>query len=171
VLRRVRLEDAGLGLDHLSERPVRDALAVGKGSTLSPTRQSVFRVQPLEQLPHEPRLADPGDTDQRHELRLAVASNARERVQEHVELVHASNQRRPTDLPHVRAEPRSRLQRLPGADGLGLPFRGDRDLLAVLDRPLGRVERRLVDEDAVLGGGALEPRGSVDHVAGGHALP
>ena len=70
----------------------------------------------------------------------------------------------------VDAEARPRLQRLPDRDRLLFSFCRDRLGLAVLDRVPRRPVGALADEDPVHGGGALQPRGRVDDVAGGHPL-
>src|SRR4051794_7531254 len=76
----VRLQDGGLRLDHLGERPVADALAVWQRSALAPVRQLPTAVDRLEQLPDEPALADAGDTDDRQQLRGALLANALQRA-------------------------------------------------------------------------------------------
>ena len=46
-----------------------------------------------EQLPDLARLADPGRPHQRHDLRLAAGHGAAERVDQHLRLVRAADQR------------------------------------------------------------------------------
>jgi hypothetical protein len=166
----VGLEDAGLGLDHLSERPEGDALAVRERPPLPPARQARHRIDALEQLPHEARFADSGNADERHELRLPLASRPRERVHEHVQLLLASHERGPPDLAHVCSEPRPRLNRLPHGNRVLLSFRVDRLRVPVVDRAGRRTIRGRVDENPVLGRSGLDAGGGVHDVARGHPL-
>ena len=65
----VGLEDPRLRLHHLRQRPVADALAVGKRPSLPPVRQLPAALDRLEQLAGETALADPRHADQSDELR------------------------------------------------------------------------------------------------------
>ena len=60
----VRLGQPGPLPDHLSERPERDALAVGGRSSLVPVDVLDDAVDVLVELPAEAGLADPGDPDE-----------------------------------------------------------------------------------------------------------
>ena len=71
----------------------------------------------------------------------------------------------------VHAEARARRRRFPDRDRLPLAFRVDRSGVAVIDHPPCRAVGRLVGEDPVHGGGALQAGSSVDDVPGGHGLP
>ena len=97
----------------------------------------------------------------------ARASAAGERV----ELVLPSDERRGGAVLDVHAvaahAARATSQ---DRDRLGLALRLDRLGVFELDRALGGAVGRLVDEDAVGGGGGLQAGGGVDDVAGGHAL-
>ena len=67
--RAVELEDAGLGLEHLPERPEADALPVGQAVALAPGDQLGLGVHERAELPDQPALAHPGlagDGDQPH---------------------------------------------------------------------------------------------------------
>ena len=64
----VRLENAGLRLCHLAQRPVADPIAVGEAAALTPDDDVRVLVDDREQLGHDPALADPGDADERDEL-------------------------------------------------------------------------------------------------------
>src|SRR5206468_9118501 len=72
----VRLEDAGLRLHHLRERPVADALAVRQRPALPPVRHHAAAFDRLEQLADEPALADPGNPDERHQPGRALLARA-----------------------------------------------------------------------------------------------
>ena len=71
-LGRLLLEDPRPHPHHLGERPVRDALAVGEAAAAVPPDVVGEPVDVLLELPGEARLADPGDADDRDELRLAL---------------------------------------------------------------------------------------------------
>ena len=76
---RVGLEDPGLRLHDLAERPERDALAVGNATPLAPADQLALVLCVPEELADEPRLADAGDADEGDELRRVLLLHAPER--------------------------------------------------------------------------------------------
>ena len=157
-------------LHDLAERPVRDAVAVGKAAALAPGDQLVVLVHHTAELGHEAALADPGDADERHELRRAVATRTPKRVDEQVELVVAPDERRTGGGTQVDAEPRPRLDRLPDGNGLRLALCLDGLRLAVDDLALGRAVRLLADEDPVDRRCRLKASSRVHHVARDHPL-
>ena len=167
---RVRLEDAGVRLHHLAERPEADALAVGERAALPPVDELGVPLDRLEELVDEPALADARLPDEGHELCGAPASHALEGIEERVELTAAPDERRPHPARDVDADAAARLDRLPRVDRLGLALRLHGLGLAVVDRVAGRAPRRLADEDAVDRRVRLEPRSGVDDVARDHAL-
>ena len=66
------LEDSGLRLDHLAERPEGHAFAVRKRAAVAPEHEAeLARLDRLEELEDEPALADPRDADEREELRTS----------------------------------------------------------------------------------------------------
>ena len=65
----VAFEDAGLRLDHLAERPERDALSVGEAAPVAPVDQLGMPLDRMEELEHQPALPDPGHADEGDELR------------------------------------------------------------------------------------------------------
>ena len=92
------LEDSGLRLDDLPERPERDAFAVRKRAAVAPVDEpELSRLDRLEELEDQPALADPGDADERQELRRALARDADERLAEKVELPLAADEEAPPD--------------------------------------------------------------------------
>jgi hypothetical protein len=91
---RVGLHDPRLRLHDLGQRPEADALAVGQRAALAPRREVGLRVHALEELVDEPRLADPGHADERHELQLPLRARPLERVAQLVELALPPDQRR-----------------------------------------------------------------------------
>ena len=124
----------------------------------------------MEQLGEQPALADSGDADERHELRRSLADRPLESCGEQLDLAVAADERRSRTARHIDAETRARLERLPRGDRFRLPFRHDGLDYPVRNRPFRGSERLLADEDAVDRGRRLQPRGSVDDVAGRHAF-
>jgi hypothetical protein len=168
LLRRVALGDAGLGLDHLAERPERDPVAVGEAAPVPPADQLRVLLDAPEELEDEAALADPGHADDRHELRRALLPGAREGPGEQVDLALPADEPR---LVHpLDRHARTRLESLPDRDRLGLPLCLDRLALLVHDRVPRRVVGPPADEDAVHGRRRLEPGRRVDHVARRHRL-
>ena len=142
----VALEDAGLRLDHLAERPEGDAVAVGQAAALPPGDQVRRALDRLEELEHEPALADPRHADERDELRRALVRHAgRARPRAARPRARATDERC-APLHAVDADPRARLRRASQAGtGSALPFAVDR--LAVAGsrsraRSRGRSARR-----------------------------
>ncbi len=78
---------------HLGERPVGDAFAVGRGSGRGASRRPPQARRCTCRTPSEPRLADPGDADDRDEMRLA----ARRRSAWKSSLIERSSRSRPTN--------------------------------------------------------------------------
>ena len=87
---RVVVRDPGRDLDHLGERPVGDALAVGQAAAGEDRRALDAR----EELAREPALADAGLAVDREQVRAPVADGALERVLEQLELGLAADERR-----------------------------------------------------------------------------
>ena len=167
---RVGLEDSGLSLDHLAERPERDALAIGKAAALAPVNELFIGLHYLEELVDEAGFPDPRDADQRDELRLALVHNSMERSREELALAFAPYERRPALLRHVDAEAGTRCNRFPHGHGLLLSLGLDRLVRYVLDDAVGGAVRLLADEHAVDGCGRLQSGGRVEHVACRHAF-
>ena len=171
-LRGVGLEDARLRLDHLRQRPEGDAFAVRQRAALAPEDEPVrIRVDRLRELPDQPALADARHADEGDELRRPLPLDAREGLEERVELLARARRAAPRRAGATSTPKRARAaDRLPHRDRLRLPLRLDRLAVAVLDRPLGRAVGRLADEDAVHRRGRLQTGGRVDDVARDHAL-
>ena len=169
LLGRVGLEDPGVRLRHLGQRPVGDPLPVGQRAALAPVDQLRLGVYHLRELVDEAALADPGHADEGHELRRAFFSRTREGVPQQVELAPTADERR-TGLHDVDAEPGPGFLRLPHGHRLSLPLRGHGLRLRVADHVAGRAIGRLVDEDPVHRRRVLQPGRGVDDVARGHPL-
>ena len=78
----VGLEDPGVRLDDLAQRPEADPLAVGERTALPPGDDLLLGIGDLEQLRHETALADAGNTDERDELRRLLGACPGQRVGE-----------------------------------------------------------------------------------------
>jgi hypothetical protein len=166
----VRLEDPCLCFHDLAQRPVREAVAVRGRAGLAPPDEPRAEVDAPEELRHQPALADPRLADDRDELRPVSIHDPLEGVLERGELPGPPDERFFRDLREVCAQPGKRRERLPHDDRLRLPPCSDRLGGSVADRPARREVGRLVDQDRVDRGGALEPRGGVHDVPPGHAF-
>ena len=91
LLERIVVRDAGRGLDHLGERPVRHAFPVGKTAS----REDACALESVEKLAREPTLAHARLAVDREEMRAAVAGDAREGVLEKLELCVPADERGP----------------------------------------------------------------------------
>ena len=131
VLGRVLLAQAELLSQHVGERAVGHAAAVGEAAT-EPKRGP--GRQPLPELADEARLAHARLTHDRGEPRAAFRLRAREHVLEPLELAPATHepcfQAVAAAWPPRRAHP----PELPADDAAFLPFRLDRPRLAELER-------------------------------------
>ena len=125
--RRVGVEDAGLRLHHLPERPVRDALAVREAATLPPGEQIGIVVDDTRTAPRSSRLFPiPGTPIS---VTSCGARSARTRASACVTtstLVRAADERVRASLLDVDAEARARADDLPDAKRVGLSLGGDR---------------------------------------------
>ena len=92
-IERIVVGDVGRALDHLGERPVRDALAVRKAAP----REDRRALERREKLVRETGLADSRLAVDGEEMSAPVAHRASEGVLEQLELVLASDQRRDRD--------------------------------------------------------------------------
>ena len=160
---RVRVEDAGLGLDHVGQGRERHTFAVRMRAALAPVDQVRVGVDPCVQLSDEPALADARHADDGHELRRPLLARAVERVEELVELAAPADERgrRPGELD---VDSGARLERLPDDDRLRLALDLDGIELAIVDRVRRHPVGRLANENAVHRRRGLQPRRRVDDV-------
>src|SRR5437867_1181877 len=100
------LGDARPHPDHVGQGPVGHSLAVGKAAAPVVVRDLGQAVEVLEDLPGKPRLADPGDPDNRDQVRSALVPAAVEEVLDEPQFAVAPDERRLEAL---------RLQRAAGA--------------------------------------------------------
>src|SRR4029079_18107892 len=89
LLERIVVGDAGGSLHHLSERPVRNALAIGQRAPHEHPRS----FDAVEELAREPALSDARFAVDGEEVRAAVPQAAVERVREEFELRLSSDER------------------------------------------------------------------------------
>jgi hypothetical protein len=84
LLRPIVLEDAGVGLHDLAERPERDALAVRKAAPLPPVDEVGKVVDESLELPDEPALADSRLADDGDELHGCISLHPAEEISQQV---------------------------------------------------------------------------------------
>ena len=171
LVRRVALENAGLRLRHLAQRPEADPVAVGEAATLPPGDQLRCCSDDLQQLGHEAALADPGHADERDELRFTLLPRTSEGVAQNIDLSLSADEGRERRQLDIAAEARPGRDCLPDDHGLRLALRVDRRRLAVLDQVRRGAIGCLTDQDAVDGRRRLDPGCGVDHVSRNHPLP
>src|SRR5512132_3812366 len=75
ALLRLALEYSSVSLEDLAEGP-ESAFTVGKTPALSPIDEVRLGLHRCEELVHEPALPDPGNTDERQQLRSILASHS-----------------------------------------------------------------------------------------------
>ena len=160
---RVVVDDPGRALDHLGQRPVGDALAVGQAAA----REHGRALERLAELAREPALADPGLAVDREEVRAAVAEGAvvgvlpaaRARSRGPTSGACCACGREPLGRSSpARARPRSARSR---------PFSSTGPTSSTSTRPERQPVRGRADQELPGLGGLLEPRGDVDGLAGG----
>src|SRR5204863_8168566 len=86
--------DPGPHAHHLGERPVRDAVPVGETAAAVPVDVADQPVDVALELRREPCLADPGDPDDRDELRPALVARGVEEALDQAQLPLAADERR-----------------------------------------------------------------------------
>ena len=120
VVRRVLLEDAGLRLDDLAERPERDPVAVREAASLAPGDELRVGLDDAVELVDEAALADARDADEREELRRALVARPLERVPDDAELALAADELGARLVRDVDAEARA-CGRAPSRPGSAPP--------------------------------------------------
>ena len=168
TLRRVALEDPEVLLQHLAERPVGDPAPVREAAAGAPQRLRRLLAEPAPELAHEPRLADAGVADDRHEVRLAARSTARRTLaRRSSELARRGRRTRARRPP----TPRGRISESARTSGrhatpLRLALRLDRRGSSNSKAPRTAATVRSPTRISPGVGGLLEPGGDVDRVAG-----
>ena len=170
-VRRVGVEDAGLGLHDVGQRGVGHVLAERRAAP-DPPGDRLVQQPPgvLVQLADEAALADAGVPENGDELRRTVAQRPVQRVDQQAQLVGTVHQRAGVHVP-VRVGALQRGDRQPHLRGAGPPAQGHGRLFLVADRGTGRRVRRAAHEYSAGRRHRLQPGGGVHHVAGDDRLP
>ena len=146
--RLLAFDDAGTHADHLGECPERDALAVGEAAAAVPPDAFLDAVHVLEELPPEPRLADPGDAGHGDELRAPLVDRGVEELLDETKLAVPPDEGRLEARRLERAAAaRGHAERAPECDLLGLTLEVVLSGRGVRDGGLRRSLGRLTDED------------------------
>jgi hypothetical protein len=159
-LERVVVGDVRGALDHLGQRPVGDALAVGQRAP----GQDRGALEAVQELLSEAALADSGLAVDGEEVRATVSDHAGVRVLEQLDLRFAPDERRDD---HPRGGAPVGADRRPRPDGLGLAAELDRPHFLDFDATERQPVRPGADEDLARLGGLLEARRDVHGLAGG----
>ena len=128
----VGLQDPGLGLHDLSERPEADPVPVRQAPSLPPRDELGELIDVASELPDETRLAEPRLGDDRDELGRGTGPGSLEELGEHRQLEVPPDERSAVAL--LGPDPGDRVKRAPGWDRFGLALGRDRGELLVDDR-------------------------------------
>ena len=161
----VRLQDPRFGLDDLSQRPERDALAVGQAAAVTPGDEIGPVVEGGAELGDEAALSDSGLADDGDELHGRLTLGAEERLEQERALVLPADERR-LGRGLGLTDATAGMERAPDRDRLGLALGLDGLQRLEGDRVLGGAHRRLVDDHRTDRGGTLQTGGRVHDVAG-----
>jgi hypothetical protein len=165
----VGLQEAGVGLDDLPQRPERDAVAVGQAAALPPDDQLGPGVHERSQLADEAGLADPRLADDRDQPHGPLGHGALEQPPQQVQFLLAAHERGVGAPGRLDAGPAPGPDQPPHGHRVGLAPDLDRGERLVVEQPAGRPEGRLPDHHAAHRRHPLQARGGVDDVAD-HAL-
>ena len=141
-------EDPGAGTDHLRQRPVRDALAVGQATALMPAHDPLDPIDVLEELPQSLDLPEPASPTTVTIRARALALGRLEGVDDQRQLAIAPNERRlQPDTATGAAGARDDPERGPCMHRLlsALDLMGPRVLVG--DRRLRSAAGHIVDQD------------------------
>ena len=167
-VRRVGVEDAGVALQDLRERPVRHAVAVRQAPSPEDQRCGIHALGRVEELAGEPGLADAGVAVEGHEVRTTIPRHPFVDAPQHIELSIAPDHRCGEAGDAARPRP-------------GLPEQAERtdpiafalefQLAVILERePTGGTGGALGHQHGARVRGRLEARRGVHGVAGHHRL-
>jgi hypothetical protein len=161
-LGRVVLEDDGLGLEDLAERPQRDAVAVGEAAA---DDDLGLHLERGDQLAHEAALAHAGVPCDRGQVRRALVPDTGEEGAQDLELAVPAHHRR------LKAGDAARLGYLalalddPCCDRIPLPLEVECVERPQLEDALDGLRGPLSEDDRARLGRLLQARGDVDRVA------
>jgi len=162
--RRERLRELVLGTpfaEYLDQRPVRDALSVGK--TAAGEHARAAREQG-GQLAGKPRLPDPRRAEDGDEFALALRDRPVEGGVHQRQLLTTTDEWC-VEPPLVGGCAFEDLHEAKGLDELGFPLERKRLDEVDLDRPPRETARLLADQDLARLRSLLEPRGNVDRIS------
>ena len=139
LFERLVVRDPDRRLDHLGERPVRHAFAVRQAAALEHARA----VHGVDELAHEPALADARLAVDREEVRAAVTTRSLVRVLEQLQLGLATDERGAD----VDVSPVDGADHAPGAHRRAHAFQLERSRVLDDEPPPGEAVGRRTDED------------------------
>ena len=163
LFRAVGLEDPGVRLHDLAQRPERHAFSVGDAAASAPHDVVAAHGKSATQLGNEPALSDPRLSRNRHELHRLLAQCPRECLCQQREVLLATDERRA-----VRRldGPESQRGRAPGRNRLRFPFQRRRFELLVLHSPSRRAVGCLAHNHRADRRRLLQTRSRVDDISG-----
>ena len=166
----VGLQDPGVRLQDLPERPERDPFPVRQAPALAPGDQVRELADGGAQLRHDARLADPRLAHHEDELRRVRGPGLVEHALQDREVDLAPDERRVVRPGEVGADPRARGLGPEDAHRLGLALQGRGFQLLVVEDGRGRLVGAESHRHPHLGGDRLQARGGVHRVSREEAL-
>ena len=167
----VALEDAGMGLDDLAERPEADPVAVRQAATLAPGEKRYAILGVGQELGHDAALSDAGLAHDRHELHRDRRHRLVEERLQQRQVDLTSDKGAVTRPGEIYAEPGHRRPGVKDSHRLGLALQFRRLELGVVEDP----SRCLVGGEphgyAHHWRNRLDASGGVHGVAGHESLP
>ena len=163
--RRIALEDPEMLLQHLRERPVRDALAIGETPSGPPQRLGRAVTQPFPEFAHDPCLADPRIPEDRYELWFPPVLDLRVGSLEHLHLFVTADECPAKASDTARTHERKSAHEASAVDPSRLPLGLDRLSFPELERATRGRDRSLADEDLARLRGLLQSRCHVHRIA------
>ena len=160
--RRIRLQDACVGLQDLSQRPERDPLPIRQAPPLPPSDQVRPGVDVRTQLGHDPALAQSRLTHDRYQLHRVGGNGLFEDALQERQVDLPTDERAVMGAGQIRAEPRSRRLGVEHPHRLCLPLQGGGLQFRVVEHGRGRLIRCKTNRHTHLRGHRLQPGGGVD---------
>ena len=151
--------------DHLGERPIRHAVAVGEAAARVPQEPVRQLHQVVEELPAQPGLADTGGARDRDESRRGAAHRGVKQLFDQAQLGIAPDELRLEAVAVDARGDREQLGRAPQLERLGLALERVTAGVLVGDHGRGHLAGDVVDEHRPGISGCLDPRRRVDAVA------
>src|SRR6266480_3096493 len=152
-------------LQHLRERPVRDALAIVETPSGPPQRLGRAVAQPFPEFAHDPCLADPRIPEDRYELRFPPVLDLCVDSLEHLHLFVTANEGAAKASDTARTHERKSAHEASALDPFRLPLGLDRLSFPELERATRGRDRPIADEDLARLRCLLESRRHVHRIA------